>query len=385
MALAIQKQKPKKAKAVKVTTRRGRQQEQSMLSKVGFAVLIGAAVLALLFFLVIRSGNHISVAENLVGTILSPIERAFSSSTMFVRDHVNGVRDYFYMTEDLAKTKQELTNVKLQLMEYEQAARENDQLKGLLGSKDRYGQFNPVYARITSRNPGVWFDSFTLNVGTNHGVEANHAVINGDGLVGRVFEVGANYCKVMTIINEDSAVGCLVERTREDCMMYGRISRESETIECQVGRLMQVNAVMTGDLLITSGTDEVYPKGLPVAQVTQVSRQQSTLADRFVYARPVVDFLRIEYVLVLRVQPERDDIGSATALIVETPKPTVTASETPAPTPVPQTAGAMDSPFEYPSGTVTPDGDIIIDPQGGTAGVGGMTENNMLIEDEWAR
>ena len=374
-------------KPAQVTVRRKKKKKgkQNKVGRSAFAVLVIAAALALIFFLVMRSSSRISMLENAVGTILSPISGAFSGPTIFLRDTVNGAKDYLRITEDLEKSRREIMEVRLQLQEYEQAMQENERLRTLLDTRDRYGELDPVHARVIMRNPGIWFDTFSINVGTAQGIKVDHAVINADGLVGRVFEVGTNYAKVMTIINEESAVGVLVERSREDCMMYGRISQESELIECTVGRLRQINAVMPGDVLVTSGSDRVYPKGLKVAAITQVSRQQSSASDRFVYAQPLVDFLRIEDVLVLRVEAQRDDVGTA-PLPQETPKPTPMMSTTPAPSQTPGAApGTMESEFFWPEGVLTEDGELIETQPDNNRLLDGANENNMLIEDEWAR
>ena len=379
------KKKPVPAKRGKAKPRKRNNKERSWIEKVLFACLIGLAVVALALFLVLRTGDRVSVAENIVGTLLSPVSGMFSGVTAFVRDTVNGKRDYDYISDELERTRRQLMETQLQLTEHEQAMQENDRLRQQLDAKLAYGQYEPLHARVINRNPGVWFDSFSINVGTNQGVKVNHAVVVGGDLVGRVFEVGTNYAKVMSIINEESAVGCLVERSREDCMMYGRISQDTEIIECEVGRLRQIGAIMPGDILVTSGTDKVYPKGLRVAAITQVSRQQSATSDRFVYAQPLVDFLRIEDVLVLRVEAERDDVGTA-PLPVETPKPQPLASAAPVVTPAPTAGlGTMEADFHYPDGTFDEEGTFIESPTQPNSLLDGTGENNMLMEDEWAR
>ena len=120
---------------------------------------------------------------------------------------------------------------------------------------------DPIYARVIARDPGQWFDTFSVNRGTNDGVSVGMAVVTGDGLVGRVYEAGLNYAKVLTIIDSRSAVSCLIERTRDNGVMRGQITATSESAECYVSYVQNIANIVPGDTLITSGTDSLYPKG----------------------------------------------------------------------------------------------------------------------------
>ena len=82
--------------------------------------------------------------------------------------------------------------------------------------------------------------------------------------MGRVYEAGLNYAKVLTIIDSRSAVSCLIERTRDNGVMRGQITEDSQSAECYVYYVQNIANVVPGDVLITSGTDSLYPKGLTV-------------------------------------------------------------------------------------------------------------------------
>jgi len=143
--------------------------------------------------------------------------------------------------------------------------------------------------------------------------------------VGRVYEVGANYAKVLCLIDSRSAVACLIERTRDEGVMRGRIETSSETPECNMYYIPKVSDVAPGDVVLTSGTDTLFPKGIKVGTVTQVSRDQDS-SERYIVVMPSVDFQHIEEVLVLRtvIQSVPEDLP---VLSTPTPRPT------PAPTP----------------------------------------------------
>ncbi len=298
--------------------------------RVAFGGLVLAAVLALTFFLVMREPGRVSIAENAVGSVLSPVVGAVNTATTYIRDVALGVRDYFKMTQDLEDARLQITDLKVQLVSLQEEAIENDRLKSLLNAKESSESQDPVYARVIARDPGVWFDTFSINLGTLSGVEVNMAVITADGLVGHVYEVGANYAKVMSLIDSRSAVACLIERTRDEGVMRGKIETWSETPECNMYYLPKVSDVAPGDVVLTSGTDTLYPKGLKVGTVAAVSREQES-SERYIVVIPSVDFQHIEEVLVLRtvVENDRENLPVlATPTPRPTPEPTPSASPT---------------------------------------------------------
>ena len=298
--------------------------------RIAFGALVLAAVLALVFFLVMREPGRVSIAENAVGSVFSPVVSAVNTATTYIRDVALGVRDYFKMMRDLEDARIEITDLRVQLVSLQEEALENDRLKSLLDAKENSESYDPVYARVIARDPGVWFNTFSINVGTLNGVEVNMAVINADGLVGRVYEVGANYAKVMSIIDSRSAVACLIERTRDEGIMRGKIETWSETPECNMYYLPKVSDVAPGDVVLTSGTDTLYPKGYKVGTVVSVSREQES-SERYIVVMPSVDFQHIEEVLVLRtvVESDRENLPVlATPTPRPTPEPTPSASPT---------------------------------------------------------
>ena len=364
--------------------KREKKAKSGALGRAIFAILVTLALLALAFFLVVRDQGQTSIAENTVGSIFAPIENALSTATRYVRDVVDGVKDYCAISAALEEKEFENTNLKLQLQALEEDARENERLTDLLEAQERYAPQDPVYARVIARDPSVWFETFSINKGRNDGVEVNMSVITGDGLVGRVYEVGMNYAKVLSIIDTRSAVSCLIERTRDNGVMRGQISASSATSECYMYYLPVVNDIIPGDVVLTSGVDTLFPKGIVVGTVASVSRQ-SDLSDQYIVVTPSVDFLHIEEVLVLRTIVE-SDADNLPVMPTPTPRPTPVPTPTPTPTgdlseeipeeerpwalPTPLPEGA--EPGQTPDVVVTPSPSPTFDPE------------SMLPEDQWA-
>lgn len=337
-----------------------------LLSALGFAV-----VAVTIFFLVSRSSGQISIFENAIGSLITPVQNAVSTVTGKIKGFTTTWRNYNALQEDYAALSFENEQLRMELMGAEEAIAENENLQALLDAKPTYDSLDPIYAKVIARDAGPWFKTFSVNRGTNHGVSTGMAVVNGDGLIGRVYEVGLNYAKVITIIDTRSRVACLMQRTRDNGIMRGQISDSDSSAQCYVYYLPNINSITPGDVVVTSGMDSVYPKGLKVGTVTALSLDAGS-EGTYAVVTPSVDFQRIEEVFILRTVIETDDEGALPSLA--TPTVAYQAEATPAPN-----ATASPSPtaennyWSYP--TATP-------------GADGVTGRNQplgsLIEDTWA-
>lgn len=300
---------------------RNRKKRGSAIRRVLFSLLVLAAVAVAVSFLVLRSSNGISVFENVVGTVFRPIESAFSSAAGGVKNFFSNWRNYDKLQreyETLEMTNEELS---LKLSGVEETEQENARLKVLLDAQDAYEALDPIYAKVIARDPGQWFDTFTINRGTAHGVTEGMSVVTGAGLVGYVYEAGLTYAKVLTIIDTRSAVAVLVQRTRDNGVMRGEVTEASDSAECYTYYLPNVNNIMPGDVIVTSGTDSLYPKGLTIGEVIAVSQETSSDGS-YVIVSPYVDFRHVEEVLVLRTVVETQE--SLPVVATPTPAPEVT-------------------------------------------------------------
>ncbi len=344
--------------AKRYSTKRSAAKQKSRKSKIRrilFAILVLLIVGATIFFLVIRSGGKISIFENAVGSVVSPIQNATSSATGAVKGFFSNWRNYDDLQEQYDLLSVENEQLKMEIISAEEALMENERLKALIDAQDTYQSLDPIYAKLIARDAGPWFESFSLNRGSNHGIAAGMAVVNGDGLIGRVYEVGLNYSKVISIIDSRSRVACLVQRTRDNGIMRGQIADSDSEAHCFVYYLPNVNNITPGDTVVTSGTDSLYPKGLKIGSVTAVSLDAGS-EGTYAVVTPSVDFQRIEEVFILRTVIETDNDSTRNLPAVNTgkdevygatPTPQPNSMATPTPSPTPQ-----NDYWSYP--TVTP-------------------------------
>ena len=352
-------------------TKKERGARTSKIRRVLFTILVLILVATTVYFLVVRNSGHISILENGIGSLLTPVQNAVSTAASNVKTFFTNWHSYGALEDAYDELSMENEQLKLELVNAEEALQENERLKTQLDARDTYESLDPIYAKVIARDAGPWFKTFSLNRGSNHGVSVGMAVVNGDGLIGRVTEVGLNYSKVITIIDTRSAVACLLQRTRDNGVMRGQISDSDSSAECYVYYLPNVNSISPGDVVVTSGQDSLYPKGIKIGTVTALSLDAGTEGS-YAVVTPSVDFQRIEEVFILRTVIETDD-DSLEALPTQsvgyqqsaTVAPDADATVTPAP--------SGEANWSYPTSTPTtaenPYGDYKV---------------GSIIEDTWA-
>ena len=226
----------------------------------------------------------------------------------------NSIIDFFERVFKTSDADRENEQLKVRIAQYEimenelnNLRQENQRLKELLDYADTVEEYERVTAPVIGRSQGIWFNQFTVGAGRNQGVEEDMAVINGAGLVGRVTSVSANTCKVTAIIDSTSDVSVIVERTRDYGFVRGLLEAGGGDDTMELYFLPMGNDLVPGDVLVTSGADGVFPRGLSVGSVLEVSRSSEDAEDRDALVSPTVDFLRLEEVVILTHGPEEEE------------------------------------------------------------------------------
>ncbi len=229
--------------------------------------------------------------------VLSPFQEAVTGSINFVRD----IWKYYF---SLASTAKENDNLKKFLA---RAVEKNNQCIETELSNQRLRKFlhfqktktiETVSAGVIGKDPSPWFKTVIIDKGSADGIQKGFPIVVPEGIAGQVMAVSSHYAKVLLIIDRNSAVDALVQRSRARGIIRGR-SAES----CFLNYVLRKNDVRVGDEVVSSGIDGVYPKGLRIGYVSSVIRRNSGMFQA-VTITPSVDFEKLEEVLVIINPPE---------------------------------------------------------------------------------
>lgn len=236
-------------------------------------------------------------ADDLAGIILTPIQNGIG----IVSGKIAGFFGYFTDVDQLRVENKELqtqvNELQEQLGDYDRYKGENDRLKNYLGIKEKNPDFVFEMADITAREPNNWFNVFTINKGEKDGIAPQCTVITSDGLVGYVFAVGANWSKVVTILDPQCVFGVTVSRTKEVAVIEGDDELKDDGL-CKMSLLPPNNTVQKGDVVITSGLGEIFPAGIKAGTVKEVFPEASGIAS-YAVIEPAVDLMEIKEVMVI--------------------------------------------------------------------------------------
>jgi rod shape-determining protein MreC len=168
---------------------------------------------------------------------------------------------------------------------------ENERLRDALKFK-QLNASTSVMAQVIGKEISPISATITINKGSDHGIRKDMAVISSSGIVGRVQTILAGSAKVVLLTDPASTLAVRVQRNREEGLLEGKL------VNCALKYVSYYVDIQRGDLLVTSGLDGIYPKGLSVATVVKVTKREAS-AFQTVVAEPIVRFSRMEEVLVL--------------------------------------------------------------------------------------
>lgn len=239
----------------------------------------------------VRGVRGTSLLSEAILSIAAPFLKAAAWSSDTVAGLWGGWVDLRAVEVDNRRLRAEAGTLTLQAREAEEARQEVRRLRELLALREESGR-RAVAARVIARGAGGSSRILLLGSGTRDGIARDQAVITPRGVVGRVIEAAAGTSKVQTILDPNSGVAALLQRTRVQGILVG-----DGDSACRLEFVSELARVDVGDVVVTSGLDEIHPKGAILGVVTEVGEAKDL--TRHVKVRTEVDFQRLEEVLVL--------------------------------------------------------------------------------------
>ncbi|MCI8389242.1 MAG: rod shape-determining protein MreC [Roseburia sp.] len=237
--------------------------------------------------------------QTVAGYVFVPMQRGINTVGSFLTekaDNLKNLGDVMAENEELRRQVDELT-VELNTIHLEQYELEN--LRELLALDQKYPSYEKVAANVIGTNGSNWFNSFTINKGSNDGIDVDMNVIAGSGLVGIVTSVGPNYATVTAIINDSTQVGGTVSTTADNLIVSGSLKTMNEDMVIGFSNLRDAdNEVQVGDPVVTSHISDRYQQGILIGYISSIENDANNLTKSGTIT-PAVNFEHIEEVLVI--------------------------------------------------------------------------------------
>ena len=280
--------------------------KQSSLSSKYWLLIIAAICVLLLG--IGRITDHGGPLRFLANYTIIPMQKGISYVGMWMND----VSDNFETLSELREKNEELQtkvdeltidNTRLRQEQYEL-----ERLRELYKLDENYSDYKKVGAHVIANNGSNWFTDFTIDKGSKDGIKVDCNVLAGSGLVGIVTEVGPNYAKVRSVIDDSSNISAMILSTSDTCIVRGDITLSSD------GRIRfeklknNENEIKVGEQVVTSHVSDRFLQGLFIGYISEITVDSNNLT-RSGYITPAVDFSQLQEVLVITTT--KDDLVNA--------------------------------------------------------------------------
>lgn len=215
-------------------------------------------------------------ASGVVGTVLSPVQSFMSAAA-------NGTKNLFVNIFTSGSTAKENEELKAEVLSLKDELRmldgyktENERLRGMIDLAESRTEFKSRGANVIGKRIDEGSSIITLDKGTKDGVAVNSVVYVPEGLVGVVFEANYNYCKVKTIFDAESSVSAICLRSG-DMGIAEPLKSSTSGGKCVLNYLDRSAKTVIGDIIETSGTGGIYPRGIKIGKIIEIKEDSRNL------------------------------------------------------------------------------------------------------------
>ena len=245
--------------------------------------------------------------NSIAGFIFVPMQQGIHNTGSWIFNTANDFRTLSDVLEENEKLKAQVDELTIQLTDSKMDRYELENLRDLYALDEEYSSFEKVAASVVAKDSSNWFASFTINRGSNHGIEPGMNVIASGGLVGIVTDVGPNYSKVRSIIDDISKVSAMMPTTGDNFIVNGDLKNMNTTMTISFSGLRDPdNEIKVGDPVVTSYVSDQYHQGILIGHITTIEDGANNLT-KVGTITPVVDFEHLEEVLVITKLKEVGD------------------------------------------------------------------------------
>ena len=266
-------------------------------------IVLSVAFLGIIIYTM--NNEQKSIVSSGVGSAVNPLQKVVYS----INDKIKGTLDFFLNFSKIKEENEELTkeNIDLEnkLLEYDKLKEENDRLREVLNFKNSKNNYDYLGCEIIGYSGESFSSGYVIDKGENDGLKKDMIVISNKGLVGQVTSTGSNWAIVQSLINENIAVSVMVNSTRETTgILKGYVTHSNQNLT-KVTNLPIDSAIKEGDVIVTSGLGQIYPKEVRIGEVVSVETDEVKVMKTAI-VKPFVDFNKLEELFVVIPKETRE-------------------------------------------------------------------------------
>ena len=274
-----------------------RNKKKRLSSKYLLMILSGVCIVTIFTSLVLNiSGGPLNAVA---GYVFVPMQEGINNVGSWLSAKANDFKTLGEVLAENKELKSQIDDLTSQINKTKLEQYELDNYRELLELDNQYADFDKIAAHVIAMDGTNWFSTFTIDKGSKQGIAKGMNVIAGSGLVGIVTDVGPNYSKVRSIIDDSSNVSAMVLTTKDNFNVSGSLMNMNKDKVLPFSELRDENdKVQQGDPVVTSYVSDQYQQGLLIGYIYSVEDNANNLTKSG-YITPVVDFQHLQDVLVI--------------------------------------------------------------------------------------
>ncbi len=269
------------------------------------SLLIGFSVLCVTFIGASFFTDKLTTpVRNVVSLVIVPFQKGMNNLGLWTSDKVATLQEMSEVMEKNESLQAQVDDLTEENNQLKQDSYELSRLRDLYELDEKYPGYTKVGARVIGKGTDNWFNVFTIDKGSDDGIEVDMNVISGGGLVGIVTQVTPNSAQVRSIIDDNSNVSGMLIDTGDICNVKGDLKLMDQGL-IGLSHIKKDVVMRDGDKIVTSNISDKYLEGILIGYVKDVTPDSNNLTQSG-YLVPVVDFEHLQEVLVILEKKENN-------------------------------------------------------------------------------
>ena len=264
-----------------------------------YLLMILSAVCVILMIVTFRTDLFEGPLRAAAGYVVVPFQKGIASVGGYMYDRAEEMGQLKAVLEENQKLKEQVDELTMENAQLQQDKYELASLRELYDIDKATSDYEKMGARVIASDSSDWFYSFTIDKGSDDGIQVDMNVLAGSGLAGRVVSVGPNYARVLSIIADNSNIYGTVLSTSANLMVSGNLQSVMSDGVIRFDQLSdKEDKVSEGDKVVTSNISSKYLSGIPIGFISSINTAPNNMT-KWGYITPAVDFQHIQEVLVI--------------------------------------------------------------------------------------
>ena len=263
-------------------------------------IIIIVIIILAIFSFTLKEDRQLNKFESLIKDTVTGVQKVVTSPFNWIFNKIDDYKELIDIRENYQKLLPEVDRIDSLTTENIELRKQLEAMKEELDIKYTINQYEYLNATVISRNISYWYNTITIDKGTYNGVETNMVVVNNDGLIGKVVSTTTFTSDVKLLTTSDTNNKISVAISNGSNKLYGLIKDYNyNTNSLEVEGISNTETVSIGDSVYTSGLGGVFPSGILIGKVTEITTDEYDLA-KIINVSPIADFDNINYVAILK-------------------------------------------------------------------------------------